>query len=203
MGHFVDISGEVFGRLTVHNVVKRNKHNQLIWRCTCECGTECEALGFLLRRGEKQSCGCLQKEAIAKVNYRHGKTRTKIYGIWRAMMQRCYDNNSHAYARYGGRGIAVCDKWKSFDGFYADMGDKPDGMSLERIDNNGGYTPENVVWASQKTQSNNRRSNVILEYMGRKQTMQQWADESGLKIQTIWARLNRGWSVDRAISEAA
>jgi hypothetical protein len=200
MGHFVDISGEVFGRLTAHNVVKRNKHNQLIWRCTCECGAECEALSFLLRRGEKQSCGCLKKEAIARVNYRHGKTRTKIYGIWHSMMQRCYDNNSHAFIRYGGRGITVCDKWKSFD---ADMGDKPEGMSLERIDNNGDYSPGNVVWASAKAQSNNRRNNVVIEINGRKQTMQQWADESGVKLGTIWMRLKRGWNAERAIWEAA
>jgi hypothetical protein len=203
MGHFVDIGGEVFGRLTVHKVVGRNKHNQLIWSCTCECGSECEALGFLLRRGEKQSCGCLQKEAISKLNYSHGKTRTKIYAIWRAMMQRCYNYNSHAYLRYGGRGITVCDKWKSFECFYADMGDKPEGMSLERKDNSGNYNKDNVIWANDKAQANNRRSNVVLEYNGRKQTMQQWADESGLKIGTIWARLHRGWTVDRAISEAA
>lgn len=118
-------------------------------------------------------------------------------------MQRCYDNNSHAYDRYGKRGIEVCDRWKKFENFYADMGDKPQGMSLERIDNNGNYEPSNVIWASDKAQANNRRSNVILEYQGRKQTMQQWADESGIKIGTIWARLHRGWTVERAISEAA
>ena len=203
MGHFVDISGEVFGRLTAHKVVRRNKHNQLIWSCTCECGTETEALAFLLRRGEKQSCGCLHREITASINRTHGKTRTKIYAIWRSMMQRCYDNNSHAYDRYGKRGIEVCDRWKKFENFYADMGDKPQGMSLERIDNNGNYEPSNVIWASDKAQANNRRSNVILEYQGRKQTMQQWADESGIKIGTIWARLHRGWTVERAISEAA
>ena len=203
MGHFVDLSGEVFGRLTVHKVVGRNRHNQLIWSCTCECGNECNALGFIMRRGEKQSCGCLQRETTANINKKHGKTRTKIYAIWRTMTQRCYDPNSHAYNRYGGRGIKICDKWKSFEGFYEDMGDKPEGLSLERIDNNGNYEPANVVWATHKTQSNNRRSNVVLEFQGRKQTMQQWADESGLKIQTIWARLHRGWTIERAISEAA
>lgn len=203
MGQFVNLSGEVFCRLTVHKVVGRNRHNQLIWSCTCECGNECNALGFIMRRGEKQSCGCLQKEAAANINKKHGKTRTKIYAIWRAMTQRCYDPNSHAYNRYGGRGIKICDKWKSFEGFYEDMGDKPEGLSLERIDNNGNYEPANVVWATHKAQSNNRRSNVVLEFQGRKQTMQQWADESGLKIQTIWARLHRGWTIERAISEAA
>lgn len=131
----------------------------------------------------------------------HGKSGTAIYGIWRSMMQRCYDVNSQAYDRYGERGISVCDKWKTFEGFYADMGEKPSGKSLERKDVNGDYSPENVVWADAKTQANNRRSNVVLEHDGRKQTMQQWCDELGLKIGTVWARINvYGYSVDRALT---
>lgn len=117
-------------------------------------------------------------------------------------MQRCYDKNSHAFNRYGGRGINVCDKWQEFEGFYEDMGDKPDGLSIERCDVNGDYTPENVVWADAKTQANNRRSNVILEHNGKKQTMQQWCDELGLKIGTVWARLNvYGYSVEKALTK--
>lgn len=131
----------------------------------------------------------------------HGMSRTPIYAIWRSMMQRCYDKNSHAYDRYGGRGINVCNKWRSFEGFYEDMGDKPDGMSLERKDVDADYTPQNVVWASAKTQANNRRSNIILEHHGRKQTMQQWCDELGLRIGTVWARINvYGYSVEKALT---
>lgn len=131
----------------------------------------------------------------------HGKSRTPIYAIWRSMMQRCYDKNSHAYDRYGGRGITVCDAWHLFEGFYEYMGAKPKGMSLERKDVNGNYCPENVMWADAKAQANNRRSNVVLEYNGKKQTMQQWCDELGLKIQTVWARINvYGYSVEKALT---
>lgn len=117
------------------------------------------------------------------------------------MIQRCYDKNSHAYSRYGGRGINVCNKWQTFEGFYEDMGDKPKGKSLERLDNDGDYCPENVVWADIKQQNNNRRTNVILEHNGKKQTMQQWCDELDLKIGTVWARINRGWDVARALTQ--
>ena len=117
------------------------------------------------------------------------------------MMDRCYLPTSHAYGHYGGRGIYVCDRWHDFENFYADMGDKPIGMSLDRSDNNGPYSPENVRWANSKDQANNKRSNVVLEYLGRQQTMQQWCDELGLKISTVWARLNLyGYSVDKALT---
>ena len=132
----------------------------------------------------------------------HGMSGTQIYGVWRAMMQRCYDKNSHAFDRYGARGITVCERWKKFENFYADMGEKPTAMSMERIDNNGSYCPENVVWATTKQQANNRRSSVILEHNGKKQTMQQWCDELDLKIGTVWARLNTyGYSVDKALTK--
>ena len=200
MGRFIDLSGQRFGRLRVISRAGKNKHNQLLWDCECDCGERCVSLGFVMRKGEKQSCGCLQREAIASVNLSHGMTRTPIYAIYRGMMQRCYDKNSTAYDRYGARGINVCEKWQTFEGFYEDMGDKPEGMSLERKDNDGDYCPENVVWATAKQQANNTRGNRVLEYRGQKQTMTQWAEEFGLKPQTVWARLvTRGWSVEKAL----
>lgn len=203
MGQFIDLTGQRFGRLRVLSIAGKNKHSQLLWRCECDCGEECVSLGFVMRRGEKQSCGCLQREAIASVNLSHGMAGMPIYAVYRAMMQRCYGQNSHAYDRYGARGIKVCEKWQTFEGFYADMGDKPDGMSLERKDNNGDYCPENAVWAGWKAQANNRRSNRMLEYRGKKQTMTQWAEEFGLKPQTLWARLVvRGWSVGESLETA-
>ena len=203
MGRFIDLTDEQFGRLRVIKVVARNKHNQLIWECECECGQMCLSLGFILRNGEKQSCGCLQRETIAAVNKSHGMAATPIYGIYRSMMQRCYDNNSHAYDHYGARGINVCEKWHTFEGFYEDMGGKPAGMSLERKDNAGDYCPENVVWATAKQQANNRRSNRILEHRGKSQTLTQWADEIGMKSQTLHARIFRyGWPVEKALETA-
>ncbi len=201
MGRFRDLSGERFGRLLVLQKNGYNKHHQLYWLCECDCGNRKNVLGCVLSRGDTNSCGCLAKESIAKVNYRHGMTKTPIYGLWHSMIQRCYDKNCNVYYRYGGRGINVCNKWQTFEGFYEDMGDKPKGKSLERLDNDGDYCPENVVWADAKAQANNRRSNVILEHNGKKQTMQQWCDELDLKIGTVWARLNvYGYSVAKALT---
>lgn len=201
MGRFRDLTGERFGRLLVLQRDGCNKHGQVKWYCECECGTRKHILGICLSRGETQSCGCLHRELVAQINLRHGMTKTPIYAIWHSMMQRCYDKNSQAFNRYGGRGINVCDKWQTFEGFYEDMGNKPDNLSMERKDVNGDYSPENVVWADAKTQANNRRSNVMLEHNGKRQTMQQWCDELGLKIGTVWARINvYGYSVEKSLT---
>ncbi len=201
MGKPIDMTGQRHGRLSVIEMAGHNKHRQRLWRCVCDCGETTEVLGFLLRYEQTRSCGCLAREAIASVNKKHGKSKSQIWSMHRSMMDRCYLQTSTAYKNYGGRGITVCKRWHDFENFYADMGDKPKGMTLERMDNDGPYTPDNVRWASYKDQANNRRSNVVLEFEGKKQTMQQWSDEMGLKIQTVWARLNRGWSVDRALTE--
>lgn len=201
MGRPIDMTGNRYGRLSVIEMAGCNKHKQRLWRCICDCGNDVEVIGFLLRQEQTRSCGCLNKESIAQVNYKHGKSKSKIWSIHRSMMDRCYLKTSHAYNRYGGRGITVCDRWHDFEKFYEDMGDKPNGMSLDRIDNNSGYSPENVKWASYKEQANNTRSNRILTYMGRSQNISQWADEFNLKMTTIWARLQRGWTVERALKE--
>jgi hypothetical protein len=201
MGRFRDLSGERFGRLLVLQKNGYNKHHQLYWLCECDCGNRKNVLGCVLSRGDTNSCGCLHKERMTEIFKTHGKAGSSIYAIWRSMIQRCYDKNCDVYYRYGGRGINVCNKWQTFEGFYEDMGDKPKGKSLERLDNDGDYCPENVIWADAKTQANNRRSNVILEHNGKKQTMQQWCDELDLKIGTVWARLNvYGYSVAKALT---
>lgn len=203
MGRFIDLTGERFGRLRVVSQAGKNKHGQLLWNCECDCGESCISLGFVMRKGEKQSCGCLHREVIASVNLSHGMSGTPIYAVYRGMMQRCYDKNSHAYDRYGARGIGVCDKWQTFEGFYEDMGDKPNGMSLERKDNDGDYCPENVAWAGCKEQANNRRSNRILEYRGKSKTLTQWAEGIGMKPQTLHARIFRyGWPIEKALETA-
>ena len=202
MGKYRDLTGERFGRLLVLQRDGCNKHGQVKWWCECDCGTQKHILGLCLSRGETQSCGCLHKEMTSKASITHGKSRSPIYAIWSSMMDRCHLPSNHAYKRYGDRGISVAPEWHNFENFYRDMGDKPEGMSLERIDNNGDYCKENVVWATAKQQANNKRSNVVLEHNGKKQTMQQWCDELGLKIGTVWARLNvYGYSVDKALTK--
>ena len=115
------------------------------------------------------------------------------------MMDRCHLPTSHAFSRYGGRGITVCERWHDFENFYADMGDKPEGMSLERTDNDGPYSPENVRWASNKEQANNRRSSRWIEFRGERKTLAQWADQFGIHLGTLWSRLKLGIPMEEAV----
>jgi len=122
----------------------------------------------------------------------HGQSKTKIYNVWRAMRSRCENPNTAAFKRYGARGISVCERWKSFQNFIDDMGECPPNMTLERVDNDGPYSPENCVWASRAQQSRNNSRNRILEIDGVKKSMTEWSEESGIKAGTIWLRLNKG-----------
>lgn len=162
MPKFIDLSGKVFGRLTVIKEVKVEDKKGKYWLCTCSCGAE-----DLLKRGDGmtsgrvQSCGCLASEIQSKrmteqniLNATHGMTDTKIYRVWVNMKARCYDEGSKYYPLYGGRGIKVCEEWfNSFESFYADMGDKPDNLSISRKDTNLGYYKDNCEWATDYVQS--------------------------------------------------
>lgn len=133
------------------------------------------------------------------MNYRHGMRKTRIYGIWCAMITRCRNPNCKAYPNYGGRGITVCKRWQRFENFYADMGDRPEGMCLERRDNDKGYSPANCVWASRVTQGRNRRGRHRLKVDGVEKTMSEWAEETGISVGTIWQRINKGWTPREAV----
>lgn len=140
-------------------------------------------------------------------NLKHGhssrKGQTKTYISWQAMRRRCYNPNSDRFQYYGGRGIGVCEEWRnSFEAFLRDMGESPVGYTLERIDNSRNYEPGNCRWATRKEQANNRRSSHMLELNGTSKTMAQWADQYGIDVRLLWARIYKcGWSVDRAITE--
>lgn len=139
----------------------------------------------------------------SKLFTKHGQAgKTPEYKAWKAIRQRCGNPNNHAYSDYGGRGITVCERWKdSFENFFEDMGKRPSGMSLERIDNNKGYYKENCRWATRKEQCNNRRSSRFLTYNGKTQTMSRWAEEMAIKVQTIHRRLALGWTVNEALKK--
>jgi len=197
-----DRIGQVFGRLTVVSVVGKNKYNQTVLGCKCACGSMSEhALGNL-RGGHATSCGCLKKELLSRMSSTHNKTSSNEYCCWATVVQRCTNPNHAAYHYYGGRGIAVCDEWLSFENFYRDMGDKPSSYhTLDRIDNDGPYCKENCRWATKKEQANNRRSNVRITLYGKTQTLAQWSREFGLSHRTIGCRLKRGWSVEDALTK--
>lgn len=133
--------------------------------------------------------------------YKHGMYGKPIYKIWISMIQRCRNINSNVYYRYGGRRIKICERWKQFKNFYKDMGDRPKGKSLDRLDNNDGYKPSNCAWRSSREQASNKRNNHFVTYKGEKRTLAQWGDKIGAHPFSIYQRLKRNWSLDRTFNQ--
>ena len=174
MSRFIDITGNRYNHLTV---IERVEGVQpATWKCKCDCGNITIVRGQNLKSGAVKSCGCLRHEK----HDTHHKSNTKIYGIWNAMRNRCYYKKGKAYKNYGGRGITVCDEWRySFDAFYkwAMENGYKDGLSIERIDNNRGYTPKNCKWISKGEQAQNRRRNYSVTINGITKNLTEWCKE--------------------------
>lgn len=201
MPKLIDQTGKRFGRLVV---VKRaaNSGRTTRWECLCDCGNVVTVRQPDLHAGRTQSCGCIHKEQLADRNRTHNLSYTRLCSIWRAMKVRCYSTKSKAYSNYGGRGIAVCDEWKNnLEAFYswAIAHGYDEHLTLDRIDVNGNYCPENCRWTDRKTQANNTRSNRVIEYDGKRLTIAQWSSETGIKPHTIRRRLELGWTIEKAL----
>jgi hypothetical protein len=153
MGKLLSINpGMTFGRLSVVSFAGINRSRKRTFTCLCECGNVVKVTSSRVYSGRVISCGCYQKEQASKANHKHGQTRTAIYERWKAMWQRCVNPNNKRWKHYGGRGISVCDRWKKFENFLADMGQPPKGLSIDRINNDGNYEPANCRWATAKQQ---------------------------------------------------
>ena len=174
------------------------------WKCVCESGTERIVNANSLIAGTSTSCGCVGTKKFIASNLRHGhnsreRWQSPTYKSWRNMLRRCNDTKHGSYSNYGGRGIKVCEEWNTFEQFLADMGDRPEDKTLDRIDGDKGYSKENCRWMNMTEQANNRANNHRLTYQGETHTIAEWAVKLGIKDGTIRARLFRGFSTEDAL----
>lgn len=195
-----DLIGARFGRLLVLSFVDRNKRGQSRLAAMCDCGSEVLVKATNLRTGNTKSCGCLRTEMKAERKFVHGQSHDPTYKTWVSMLQRCINPRVPAYERYGGRGISVCAAWGSFTGFLADMGDRPAGTTIDRIDVNGNYEPGNCRWADAKTQQRNKTTTKRHHFNGVTATIGELCEMFGGNAKTAASRLSRGASIELAMS---
>ena len=202
MPRFLDITGERYGRLTVLVISPhRTSEGKARWVCLCDCGAETTVDARNLRSGSSKSCGCHRSERMEDLNARHLLSRTPEHDAWRHMRYRCFNPNAENFSDYGGRGITVCQQWESFERFYADMGPRPSPRhSLDRIDNDGDYTPDNCRWATPQQQNRNKRNNTRLSHHGRTLTLSGWSKELSISVNTLSERLSKGWSASQTLT---
>lgn len=195
MGTRKDMTGQKFGRLTVIKYAYSDKHHNAVWQCQCECGNIIEVRGDTLRNGNTKSCGCLCTT--------HHKSNTRLYHIWQQAKDRCYNKNSKDYHDYGGRGIAVCNAWKhDFEAFYNWAMDTcyRDDLTLDRVDVNSNYTPDNCRWLTNKEQQRNKRNNKNYTINGETHCLAEWCEILNLKYNRIYNRIHKyHWSIERAL----
>lgn len=195
--------GRRFGLWTVLGISRERTYSngkiRWSWLCRCECGTEKEVSVETLRIGNSKSCGCRRSECTSQMLTRHGQAGTNEYEIWGAMKQRCLNPNNKRWASYGGRGITVCERWLVFENFYADMGAQPQGLTLDRVNNDGPYSPENCRWTTQEEQRANTRRTVRVVYNNKSMNLAGLARLAGLDRRTLRWRLRAGWTVADAV----
>lgn len=195
---FKDLTGKRFGKWTViAETAKHPSRSNAHWICRCECGTEKTLNGSNLTRSQNPSRSCFPCS-----QRQHGMEGTPEYVVWQKMKQRCYNPNCKDFPRYGQRGITVSNDWMQFSAFFSDMGKRPSPKhTLERKDNDLGYSKENCKWATWAEQSRNKRSNRLITAFGKTQCLADWAIESELRYKTLQSRIRKGWSIERALTE--
>lgn len=204
MGRFIDLAGMRFGRLTVirrNGTVERGIKNKVkapTWECRCDCGNTVTVVGHELRAGDTSSCGCLHKEVVGNLSKSHGDGTKKsdyhrLYHIWFSMKQRCENPKDTAFQNYGARGIFVCEEWHDYEAFktWAIQHGYSDTLTIDRIDNDGGYSPDNCRWADDFVQANNRRRCRYVEIGGVRKTITEWCRIYGVNMFTAFSRIDR------------
>jgi hypothetical protein len=204
----IDLTGRRFGRVIVLGLSSTRRGHHVDWICRCDCGTEWPVTGPNLRTGDTKSCGCLKIDVATARLTKHGGASARgahpLYDTWLNMNSRCHNPSNPAYSRYGGRGIAICSRWSDFANFAEDMGSPPaPGMSVDRIDNNGDYSPENCRWADDVEQGNNKRNNRIVDTPRGSMTAAEAARSFGISYAKLRTRLHRGQPVAELFSPRA
>lgn len=202
LSQYKDISGQKFGRLTA---IKRmyTKNHKSIWLCKCECGNVIEVPINSLTCNNTKSCGCLHHDMMLKRNTKHDKRDTRLYRIWANMKQRCYNSNHPSYKNYGARYIKVCDEWlDDFTAFYdwSMLNGYDDTLTIDRINNNGNYEPNNCRWADRNQQNRNKRNNINYTFNGETHCLKDWCKLQRLNYGTVISRLNdSNWTIEKAL----
>lgn len=199
-----EIVGLRFGKLTVTRFTGKRQGTQSIFECQCDCGNTTNVRRQHLLSGHTKSCGCLQSESAKERNTKHGKSSDRIAAIWYGMRKRCFCKTASTFKNYGGRGITMCDDWKNdFSAFYswAMKNGYAENLTIDRIDVNGDYCPENCRWITNEEQQNNRRTSRYVTFGGETRTVKDWAEITGIKYKTLIGRLNNGkWNVEQALT---
>lgn len=196
----IDLTGKRFGRLVVLEEAERKPNQTIRWLCKCDCGNIKSIKSAHLIGGQINSCGCLRNELNLKRSITHGMNNTRIHRIWVGIRTRCYNKNEKCYKYYGGRGIKICDKWKTFEGFYEDMKEGyADNLTIDRINVDGDYCKENCRWADKETQANNMRTNRMVTVNGINYTLANLCKEYGLKYKTIHKKLSKGIPIENIL----
>lgn len=199
MAKFRDLTGMTFGRLTAVEVHGRTSAGAVVWQCSCACGGSHTASSQSLVDGKVKSCGCWKSSHPAH-NRTHNMKSHPLYLVWSAMLNRCRNPNVRGYENYGGRGIKVCERWRDFSAFYTDMGERPAGQTLERINNDGDYEPGNCRWATRREQGSNKRNSRYIEANGESLPLSEWARRLGCSHAAILARIAAGMTEADAVT---
>lgn len=200
-----DLAGQKFNRWTVISF-SHIKNRKAYWFCRCDCGEERIIMGSSITTGGSQSCGCARVDFVTDKNTTHGLSKHILYSVWQDLHARCKGYNPDDIPCYVNKGIIVCDRWNGPEGFVnflEDMGERPEGTQIDRIDNSKGYSPDNCRWVTCKENQRNRGTNRNITFNGKTQCMSAWADDTGLSKGVIKSRLDKGWSEERALTTPA